>query len=215
MGFKQQALKHILVITLLSFLPLSITYSAGSGKLSSAEISAFETFHLQGLIKKDAFDAAFNCALKCPENNGRLAIVDFSLPSNEPRLFIIDLNDKKLVFSALVAHGKGSGDNMATSFSNLPESHQSSLGLYHVGTEIVSPKHGAALLLDGLDKGVNDNARKREIIIHAADYVSADFVKAHGRLGRSHGCPAVSTADIGTVIQLLRNGGLLYIYAGS
>ena len=82
-----------------------------------------------------------------------------------------------------------------------------------MGARIVSPKHGAALLLDGLDRGVNDNARSREVIIHAAPYVSPEFVARHGQLGRSWGCPAVPAAEMGKVVELLRDGGLLYVYA--
>ena len=101
---------------------------------------------------------------------------------------------------------------MAERFGNSDGSHQTSLGLYRVGARIESPKHGAALLLDGLDRGVNDKARSREVIIHAAPYVSADFVARQGRLGRSWGCPAVSAADMPKMIELLRDGGLLYVY---
>jgi hypothetical protein len=103
--------------------------------------------------------------------------------------------------------------NMAVNFSNKHESHMSSTGFFRIMEPIVSPKHGQALLMEGLENGVNDNARKREIIIHGADYVSGDFIKAHGRLGRSHGCPAVSRADMKQVAGYLANGALLYIYS--
>jgi len=100
---------------------------------------------------------------------------------------------------------------MAERFSNRDGSHQTSLGLYRVGSAIVSPKHGHALLLHGLDRGVNDGALRREVIIHSADYVSAEFIAAHGRLGRSWGCPAVSRDDMARVIELLADDGLLYV----
>jgi hypothetical protein len=97
-------------------------------------------------------------------------------------------------------------------FSNREGSHQTSLGLYRVGAEIVSPKHGAALLLHGLERGINCKALEREVIMHGADYVSDDFIAEHGRLGRSWGCPAVSRADMPRMLELLADGGLLYVH---
>src|SRR5688572_14663374 len=142
-----------------------------------------------------------------------LAIADFSKPSSDKRLYIIDLQKQKLVLKTWVAHGKNSGENIAVNFSNKHQSYMSSTGFFRVNEPILSPKHGEALLLEGLEAGVNDNARKREIIIHGADYVSGEFVKTHGRLGRSHGCPAVSRADMKQVAEFLANGALLYIYS--
>jgi hypothetical protein len=167
---------------------------------------------LDGVLPREAFDAAYESMEQRGLRTGSLAIADMSQPSTAKRLYVIDLGTRQLVLRTFVAHGQGSGGLMAERFSNRHGSHQTSLGLYRVGGEITSPKHGAALLLQGLDAGVNDQARAREVIIHGADYASAEFVARNGRLGRSWGCPAVPRADMAQVIDVLADGGLLYVY---
>jgi len=162
--------------------------------------------------------AAFNNSLagyeKFAPSKPIIAICDFTKPSSEERFFIIDIEHKKILYKSLVAHGKNSGDLMATHFSNTHESLQSSLGFYKIGATIQSPKHGVALLLYGLEKAINDQALSRQIIIHGADYVSEKFVNQYGRLGRSFGCPALPNALMKEVAPILENGALLFIYAG-
>ncbi len=168
---------------------------------------------LAGKVKFEAFKESLQGFEKFHPTKPIITIVDFSLPSSVERLFVIDISQKKLLISSLVAHGQKSGDDIAHSFSNKMESHQSSLGFYMVGNPIKSPKHGDALLLEGLQKGINDNARRREIIIHGAAYISQSFIHQFGRLGRSYGCPAVPNELIPQVVPVLANGSLLYIHA--
>lgn len=145
-------------------------------------------------------------------NENIVSIIDFSLPSTDKRLFILDLKNQKVLYHTYVAHGKNTGANVATSFSNRKGSNQSSLGLYRTG-ESYQGKHGYSLRLDGLEKGFNDNARSRAVVIHSAWYVSEDFIKKHGRLGRSWGCPALPVDVSREIIDLIKGGSCLYIYA--
>ena len=181
----------------------------------SASVSAHTKLYGDIEIPETLDPAVFDAALKSASEHGlhprRIAIADMSQPSTAQRLYIFDMDSRKFVMSTYVAHGSGSGELNATKFSNIDDSHETSLGLYRVGKQIESPKHGPALLLDGLDKGKNDKALSREIIIHGADYVSAPFIATHGRLGRSWGCPAVPEADMARIINLLADGGLLYV----
>jgi hypothetical protein len=140
-----------------------------------------------------------------------LTLVDFSLSSNTKRLWVIDLDSKSILFQTLVAHGRNTGEEYAKSFSNKAESFQSSIGFYATG-EIYNGKHGLSLKLDGLEKGLNDNARERAVVIHGADYVSESFIKQNKRLGRSQGCPAIPTEMNEKIISVIKNKSCLFIY---
>lgn len=143
-----------------------------------------------------------------------LTIVDFTLSSKNKRMWIIDLKSKSILLNTYVAHGQGSGEDMAKAFSNISESHQSSLGFF-VTNETYFGKHGLSLRLDGFDKGVNNLARNRAIVVHGASYVSESFIKQHGRLGRSYGCPAVPEELNNTVIELIKDKTCLFINGNS
>jgi len=141
-----------------------------------------------------------------------LSVIDFSLPSTVTRLWVIDLNTKEVLINDHVAHGRNSGDNVAIKFSNVPNSKTSSMGFYITAEKYIG-KHGLSLRLDGMDKGYNDNARKRAIVMHGADYVSTDFIERYGRLGRSLGCPAVSMHIHEDLINTIHGGSVLFIYS--
>ena len=169
-----------------------------------------------GAIETDVFEMALgaaSCAVRtgAVKDPGTLTVIDYSKPSSERRLWVFDLKSRELVYEELVAHGQGSGANMATEFSNDDESHQTSLGLFVTGDTYVG-KNGYSLRLDGLDRGVNDRARDRAIVMHGAPYVSDAFVKANGRLGRSWGCPAISAAVAREMIDRVKGGGLVFSY---
>jgi hypothetical protein len=140
-----------------------------------------------------------------------LTLVDFSLSSNTKRLWVIDLATSTVLFNSLVAHGRNTGNEFASNFSNSAESYKSSLGFYATG-EIYSGKHGMSLKLDGLEKGVNDNARARGVVMHAAEYVSNSFIKNNHRLGRSLGCPAVPVELSKEIISAIKNKSCFFIY---
>ena len=140
-----------------------------------------------------------------------LTLIDFSLSSNVKRLWVIDLASRTILFQSLVAHGRNTGEEFANSFSNAGQSFKSSLGFYTTG-EIYNGKHGLSLRLDGLEKGVNDNARNRGVVMHAASYVSTSFIKNNKRLGRSQGCPAIPEALSKDIITAIKDKSCLFIY---
>jgi hypothetical protein len=140
-----------------------------------------------------------------------LTLIDFSLSSNVKRLWVIDLKHNTILYHSLVAHGKNTGEEFATKFSNAPESYKSSLGFYITG-EVYNGKPGKSLKLDGLEKGNNDNARDRAVVMHGANYVSSSFIKNNRRLGRSLGCPAIPEEMTDEIIDAIKHKSCLFIY---
>ena len=140
-----------------------------------------------------------------------LTLIDYSLPSTIPRLWVFDMRTGKTLFSELVAHGRNTGDNMAVHFSDAMESRESSIGLFRTSDTYVG-HNGYSLRLDGLEPGFNGHARERAIVMHGAPYVNASVAKANGRLGRSWGCPAVREAIARQVIDTVRGGGVIFSY---
>lgn len=141
----------------------------------------------------------------------RLAVIDYSKPSTEARLWVFDLGTRKLLYSELVAHGRNTGENLATKFSNTAESRESSLGLFRtLGTYI--GHNGYSLRMEGLEPGTNDHALERALVIHGAPYVSQSIARQQGRIGRSLGCPAVRNEIARPLIDTLKNGQYVFSY---
>jgi hypothetical protein len=157
--------------------------------------------------------AAMDCAIAHGQGSAatRLAVIDYSLPSLRPRLWVFDVPSRTLLFEELVAHGKGSGENYATTFSNDDDSRASSLGLFLTG-EVYQGHNGTSLRLLGLEPGTNDHALRREIVIHGADYVDAATGFRQGRIGRSWGCPAVRRQVLGPLIDAIKDGNFVFSY---
>jgi len=146
------------------------------------------------------------------KKSDKIVLIDFSKPSTKERFYVVNLEKKELLYKCLVAHGKNSGATTPSDFSNTPESKKSSLGFF-LTAETYNGKHGFSLKLDGIEKGINHNARKRAIVIHSANYVSAEYVKKNGALGRSWGCPALPVELSTEIIKLIANGTCMFIYA--
>lgn len=209
-------MQNILLIFLLFILPSGMPATQKTG-YSPKPIddcrTLYEQLQLEERVSYTAFEQAMAGYRKIDaQNKDILTLVDFSKPSTEERLFVIDVKNRLLLFSSLVAHGRNSGENYATSFSNEMGSHKSSLGFYRTGSTYQG-RNGYSLLLDGLEKGINDRARERAIVIHGAAYCHPSVIASAGRLGRSFGCPALPETVNRKVIDAIKDGSILYIYA--
>jgi len=198
---------------------LRVSSKAGdSAIITSSARSIYDSLQLEmaGLSKK-AFDFALNGWEKLNKegklaNHDTIGIIDFSQPSTNKRLYVLDMKNHSLLFNSLVAHGKNSGKKEAVSFSNKPSSYKSSPGFYVTG-DPYNGSNGFSLRLNGIESGINDKALARGIVIHGADYVSESFMAGRGYIGRSQGCPAVPLKDAKDIINTMKGGACLYIYA--
>ena len=198
-----------LPILLALALPLAAGPAASAPSLPS---SATQLAGLAPNILSLALAASDRAVAEMPVAKPKLlTVIDYSRPSTEPRLWVVDRATGKVLRKELVAHGRGTGENYATAFSNDEGSHQSSLGLFLTENTYVG-SNGYSLRLRGLEPGVNDRASERAIVMHGAPYVSAEFARQHGRLGRSWGCPALSPAVAHEVIDQIQGGSLLFAY---
>ncbi|MGC1183260.1 murein L,D-transpeptidase catalytic domain family protein [Legionella sp.] len=162
-------------------------------------------------VLKLALTAYKNARRKGAVKKAVLTVIDYSLPSNKQRMWIFDVNRERLLYNTYVAHGKNSGVNKAVHFSNTNSSKQSSLGTYITKGTYMGHK-GYSLNLQGLDKGFNDNAYNRRVVIHGAWYVETDFIKKAGRAGLSWGCPAIAQTLAKPVINTIKNGSVVFAY---
>ena len=185
---------------------------------TNSMFAVYDTLQLETLgLSREAFEKAmqgYNYLLASGKiiNQDIISIIDFSLPSDKKRLFVIDLKEGELVYNTFVAHGKRSGTKLATQFSNKKESNKSSLGFYVTG-ETYNGHHGYSLRLEGEEKGINDNALNRGIVMHSASYVDEKIIEGQGYIGRSLGCPAIPSNVYKQVIGTIRNGTCLFIYS--
>ena len=214
----------LLFITIVPFLPKS-GIDAGSGEASRTAVSRettdsigttrtlYEDLRLERTVSYEAFEEGLRGYMSIDNKEKEiLTLIDFSKPSNLVRLAVIDLRHGKVLHTSVVSHGKGSGSLYATKFSNRDGSHKSSLGFYLTGNAYKG-SNGYSLKLIGLEKGYNDNAFERAIVIHGADYCSESVVKSGGQLGRSWGCPALPRKKNRKIIDTIKGGSVLFIYA--
>jgi len=212
-------MKKIIIYTLILLTPI----------MNNADVIDFHlindtnriTYNVLNLAGKGLSTTIFNIAMKGHANLGKsgrllnqdiITIVDYSQSSNAKRFYVIDLKNMKLLFNTYVAHGRNTGQEFATSFSNNEGSLKSSLGFYITEEPTIGMHTGFALLINGIEKGFNDNALRRSIIFHAADYVSEHFIKMNGRLGRSLGCPALPPECNKAIIETIKGGSCLFVY---
>ena len=186
--------------------------------IAEEKMSIYDSLDLNSLgLSRQAFEYAltgFTNLLNAGKirKDNLLSILDFSLPSGKKRLFVIDLTSGELVFNTYAAHGRNSGTNVATKFSNETNSYQSSLGFYITG-DTYTGKHGCSLRLEGEEQGINDNALARGIVMHSASYVDESIVAQQGYIGRSQGCPALPGNIYKEVIEKIKNGSCLFLYS--
>lgn len=184
---------------------------------SNAPASMYDSLKLAALgMTRQVFDYAMKGFISLKEagklsNTSILSIADLSKSSCKKRLFVIDLKNYKVLFNTYVAHGMNSGQEYARQFSNIPESNKSSLGFYQTA-DTYAGKHGYSLHLIGMEKGINDNAYSRDIVMHGAAYVSESMIQSMGYIGRSQGCPAIPERLHKPIIDKIRNGTCLFIF---
>ncbi len=232
--FRLKEFSVSIAILLLCMLTFPLAFSKGNHVNKADIISTNTGSEIRNSVSKLSFiydslnldklglsEEAFNYAISGFEklkqsgkvqNDKVISIVDFTKPSSSKRLYVIDVNNYKLLFNTYVAHGQNTGKEYARAFSNKPESHQSSLGFY-ITSGTYNGGNGYSMYLNGMETGINDLAYKRAIVMHGAPYVSEGFIRSQGYLGRSHGCPAVPEKLNKPIIEKIKNGSCFFIYS--
>lgn len=213
----------LLVVFLCSFSTVNILEPtkilSSEAEISFTTVNDFAEETYTQLGEKDLFFKPYKLALNGYfamlnsnklRNKDYITIVDMTKSCNELRMFVIETKTWKVVHKSLVAHGMKTGEEYAQDFSNVESSHQSSLGFYRTG-EVYNGKHDMSVKLDGLEP-FNDKARERGVVIHAADYVSHEYIKSNGRLGRSYGCPAIPRQGYEGIVDKIKEGSCFFIY---
>ena len=215
--------KRLIILSILLFINMGL-FSKNHAVVHATEMSMHDNedriayLSQKFNINKSAIRLAIKGYEKLRElgqisNSMYLTIVDFSKPSNTERLYVIDMLREQVVIKTLVAHGKNSGTLIASEFSNKISSLKSSLGFYVTGNTYRG-KHGTSLILDGVEKGINDQAKNRAIVLHGANYVSSDLIgDDHTPIGRSFGCPAVPNNKVKSIIATIKGGTCMFVYA--
>ena len=213
-------MKTLLSILLL-FTSISVVQEENCSRnlIRVQKVAALESLYysmcLNEFVHYSVFDEAMKGYSKIPNKRKEiLTLIDFSKPSTQKRMFVLDLKNKQVLFKTIVSHGKNSGQKYATSFSNEVGSNKSSLGLY-LTDKTYNSKNGYSLRLRGLEKGINDKAMERGIVMHSAHYCTQSIINLGGVLGRSHGCPVIPEEINKEVIDIIKDGSVLYIYGDS
>jgi hypothetical protein len=193
-------------------LPVSVqVINPVADKYSKIDFNGIEKLDYNVFVKAYVGYLNLHAENKLNTDKQILTVCDYSLSSTKNRMWVIDLANNKILLNTYVAHGQGTGEEYANLFSNKEGSHQSSMGFYITGDTYIG-SHGNSLYLHGMDEGYNSAAYERSIVMHGAGYVSKDFIAGTGRLGRSWGCPAVSTELCDEIIDYTKEGTCLFIY---
>ena len=187
-------------------------FATGLGSAPGDYRAVYDVMGLSRKIDFAVFENACKGYARIRHHKELMTIIDFTKPSTQERLFVIDMLRREVLLSSHVAHGQGSGGNYATSFGNENGSHKSSLGFYLTG-ESYQGRNGYSMRLHGLESGINDKAYERAVVVHGAAYANPSVCRSNGRLGRSFGCPALPEDVNARVIDLIKGGSVLFIYA--
>ena len=207
----KNTIKKLTILLAIIFISSTLTAKASTLEVNAQKIAA-KSHNLKSSVVKLAIKAFYNSKqLGVSIKKPIITVIDYSLPSTEKRLWVLDLEQNKILYNSMVAHGKHSGENHTTTFSNKTGSLQTSLGVF-ITKNTYSGKHGHSLKISGLEKGFNDNAESRTIVVHGSPYVNKTWVKNAGRIGRSWGCPAVEPHLAKPIINTIKDGTMIFAY---